>query len=285
MSQIDNNLLISIRNGASGLSPILEKVGRFITENPDFVMRHTISELADSIDTSEGSITRFCRAFGFKGFSDFRTALAMEQGAARSEDSASNESEEIAPVLASIRDSNAIVDSQELKAAADWLNALNSIAIYAVGTAVPVALFLQMNLINMGKAASFIDRSYPAAMPLLADSQKTGIIVVHSEQASADMMQALSLAKQQGVKILSLTRGTFAPLARLSDWNLQAAVALQGEGESGFAEIAGAMMVADRILSALEEQDERYAEYRKAHQKRIFSIESVANKLSEYFMS
>ncbi|MGM1327382.1 MurR/RpiR family transcriptional regulator, partial [Klebsiella michiganensis] len=35
----------------------------------------------------------------------------------------------------------------------------------------------------------------------------------------------------------------------------------------------------------LEEQDERYAEYRKAHQKRIFSIESVANKLSEYFMS
>ena len=285
MSQIDNNLLISIRNGASGLSPILEKVGRFITENPDFVMRHTISELADSIDTSEGSITRFCRAFGFKGFSDFRTALAMEQGAARSEDSASNESEEVAPVLASIRDSNAIVDSQELKAAADWLNSLNSIAIYAVGTAVPVALFLQMNLINMGKAASFIDRSYPAAMPLLSDNQKTGIIVVHSEQASADMMQALSLAKQQGVKILSLTRGTFAPLARLSDWNLQAAVALQGEGESGFAEIAGAMMVADRILSALEEQDERYAEYRKAHQKRIFSIESVANKLSEYFMS
>ena len=285
MSQIDNNLLISIRNGASGLSPILEKVGRFITENPDFVMRHTISELADSIDTSEGSITRFCRAFGFKGFSDFRTALAMEQGAARSEDNGINENEEIAPVLASIRDSNAIVDSQELKAAADWLNTLNSIAIYAVGTAVPVALFLQMNLINMGKAASFIDRSYPAAMPLLADSQKTGIIVVHSEQASADMMQALSMAKQQGVKILSLTRGTFAPLARLSDWNLQAAVALQGEGESGFAEIAGAMMVADRILSALEEQDERYAEYRKAHQKRIFSIESVANKLSEYFMS
>lgn len=285
MSQIDNNLLISIRNGASGLSPILEKVGRFITENPDFVMRHTISELADSIDTSEGSITRFCRAFGFKGFSDFRTALAMEQGAARSEDNGINENEEIAPVLASIRDSNAIVDNQELKAAADWLNTLNSIAIYAVGTAVPVALFLQMNLINMGKAASFIDRSYPAAMPLLADSQKTGIIVVHSEQASADMMQALSLAKQQGVKILSVTRGTFAPLARLSDWNLQAAVALQGEGESGFAEIAGAMMVADRILSALEEQDERYAEYRKAHQKRIFSIESVTNKLSEYFMS
>jgi DNA-binding MurR/RpiR family transcriptional regulator len=245
-------------------------------------MRHTITELADSVDTSEGSITRFCRAFGFKGFSDFRTALAIEHGAARPED---HENEAIAPVMASIRDSNAIIDSQELQAAAAWLNGLSSIAIYAVGTAVPVALFLQMNLIRMGKAASFVDRFYPASLPLLTDSQQTGIIVLHTTQASADMMQTLTLAKQQNIKILTLTRGTFTPLARLSDWNLQAAVALQGEHESGFAEIAGAMMVADRILHALEEQDERYAEHRKAQQERAFSIESVASKLSEYFMS
>ncbi|VEC76530.1 RpiR family transcriptional regulator [Raoultella ornithinolytica] len=282
MSQIDNNLLITYEMGLQNSARYWRKWAVFIAENPDFVMRHTISELADSVDTSEGSITRFCRAFGFKGFSDFRTALAVEQGAARPE---AGDDDDIAPVLASIRDSNTIIDAQELQSAAVWLNALNNIAIYAVGTAVPVALFLQMNLINMGKVASFVDRSYPAAIPIATDRQKTGIIVVHTEQASADMIQALTLAKQQGVKILSLTRGTFTPLARLSDWNLQAAVALQGEGESGFAEIAGAMMVADRMLRALEEQDERYAEYRKAHQKRIFSIESVANKLSQYFMS
>lgn len=282
MSQIDSNLLINIRNEASGLSPILEKVGRFITENPDFVMRHTISELADSIATSEGSITRFCRAFGFKGFSDFRTALALEQGAARSGD---DMSEETSAVIASIRDSNAIVDSIELHSVAVWLNQLSNIAIYAVGTAVPVAQFLQMNLAQMGKIANFIDRSYPSVISPLADCDKMGIIVIHTEQTSADMMQVLALAKKQGIKILSLTRGAFAPLNRLSDWNLQAAVALQGEGESGFAEIAGAMMVADRLLSELEGQDERYSQCRKAHQKRIFSIESVTNKLSEYFMS
>lgn len=282
MSQINTNLLINIRNEASGLSPILEKVSRFVTENPDFVMRHTITELADSIETSEGSITRFCRAFGFKGFSDFRTALAVEQGAARSE---AQGNEEISAVVASIRDSYAIINSQELQAAAAWLNQVSNVAIYAVGTAVPVALFLQMNLIKMGKAASFVDRFYLTTSSVNAEAQSQGIIVVHTEQTSTDMMQALTLAKQQGTRILSLTRGTFAPLSRLSDWNLQAAVALKGEGEYGFAEIAGAMMVADRVLTALEEQDERYAECRKAHQKSIFSIESVASKLSEYFMS
>ncbi|WP_409309002.1 MurR/RpiR family transcriptional regulator [Pectobacterium sp. B1J-3] len=282
MSQLNSNLLINIRNGTAGLSPILEKVGRFVAENPDYVMRHTISELADSIETSEGSITRFCRAFGFKGFADFRTALAMDRGAARPEE---QPGEATMSAIASIRDSNAIIDSQELQAASAWLNQTSNIALYAVGTAVPVALFLQMNLMRMGKAASFIDRFYPASMPVLAENQMTGIIVVHTEQVSADLMQALTMARQQGVRILSITRGTFTPLSRLSDWNLQAAVALKDEGEFGFAEIAGAMTVADRLLVALEEQDERYTECRKAHQKSIFSIESVANKLSEYFMS
>lgn len=282
MSQSEINLLINIRNNSSNLSPILERVGRFITENPDYVMRHTISELADSIDTSEGSITRFCRAFGFKGFSDFRTALALEQGAARPDDAGSDE---ISAVIASIRDSNAIIDSQELQAAAVWLNQLDQVAIYAVGTAVPVALFLQMNLMRMGKAASFIDRFYSAAAPIYSSEQKAGIIAIHTEQASADLLQMLALAKQQGIEILSITRGTFTPLGRLSDRNLQAAVALKGEGEFGFAEVAGAMMVADRLLLALEEQDERYAACRRSQQKSIFSIESVANKLSEYFMS
>lgn len=282
MSQSDSNILINIRNNSSSLSPILERVGHFIAENPEYVMHHTISELADSIDTSEGSITRFCRAFGFKGFSDFRTALALEQGAARPEVEGNVE---IAAVIASIRDSNAIIDNHELQAAAAWLNQLNQVAIYAVGTAVPVALFLQMNLMRMGKAASFIDRFYSAAAPLYNSEQKTGIIAIHTEQASADLLQMLALAKQQGIEILSITRGTFTPIGRLSDWNLQAAVALKGEGEFGFAEVAGAMMVADRLLSALEEQDERYTACRKLQQKSIFSIESVANKLSEYFMS
>lgn len=282
MSQINTNLLINIRNEASGLSPILEKVSRFVSENPDFVMRHTITELADSIETSEGSITRFCRAFGFKGFSDFRTALALEQGAARPEVQGN---EDIAAVVTSIRDSHSIINTQELQAAAVWLNQISNVTLYAVGTAVPVALFLQMNLLKMGKAASFVDRFYLTPAFMMVEPQSLGIIVVHTEQTSADMMQALALAKQQGARILSLTRGSSAPLNRLSDWNLQAAVALKGEGEYGFAEIAGAMMVADRLLKALEEQDERYAACRKAHQKSIFSIESVTNKLSEYFMS
>lgn len=282
MSHSDVNLLINIRNSSSSLSPILGRVGHFITENPDYVMRHTISELADSIETSEGSITRFCRAFGFKGFSDFRTALAMEQGAARPDQ---DNQDEMSAVMSSIRDSNAIIDSKELQSAAVWLNQLDQVALYAVGTAVPVALFLQMNLLRMGKAASFIDRFYPTTLPLYGTEQKTGIIVVHTEQASADLLQMLAQAKHQGVEILSITRGTFTPLGRLSDRNLQAAVALKGEGEFGFAEVAGSMMVADRLLLALEEQDERYAACRKSQQKSIFSIESVANKLSEYFMS
>lgn len=101
-------------------------------------------------------------------------------------------------MLASIRDSNTIIDAQELQSAAVWLNALNNIAIYAVGTAVPVALFLQMNLINMGKVASFVDRSYPAAIPIATDRQKDGNYRRAYRTGLGGYDPALTLAKQQG---------------------------------------------------------------------------------------
>lgn len=281
MSQIDNNLLINIRNRMCELSPALEKVGRFVAENPEYIMYHTISELADKLETSEGSITRFCRVLGFRGFVELRTALTLGQGAIRQD----NDDEETAAVIASVRDSNAILEGQQLADAASWLHDLHAVSLYATGTAVPVALFMQINLMYMGKAAYFIDRYCPPVGSLWAGNQKHGIIAVHTTEASTDMLQMLAHAKSQGVKILSITRGTFSPFSKLSDWNLQAAVSLTGQGEYGFSQIAGSMMVADRLLQALEQQDASYSNCRKAHKRSIFSIGSVVNKLSEYFMT
>lgn len=274
------NVMINIRNMMSEMSPILERVGRFVTENPEFVMRHTISELADSIDTSEGSITRFCRAAGFKGFSDFRTALALEQGANLPTQVMEPE---LKPIIDSICDSNKILDSAELSTVATKLHEASHVAIYAVGAAVPVGILLQMNLMRMGKPASLIERLY---QPVTPSYDAEGIIIaIHISDTSADMLQMLAQAKQRGYKIISLSRGSFHPFTQLSDWNLQAAVSCASDGESGFAEIAGTMLVVDRMLNALEQKDERYSQHREANQKSIFSIDSIANKLSEYFMS
>ncbi len=279
MVKDDFNLLINIRNMMGGLSPILERVGRFVTENPDYVMRHTITELADSIDTSEGSITRFCRATGFKGFADFRTALALEQGANQP---IPGVDPALKPIIDSICDSDKILDSAELNTIASQLHEANHISIYAVGIAVPVAMLLQMNLMRMGKSASLIDRLY---QPINPSEGRCVVIAVHITEASADILQMLVQARQQGHKIIALSRGSFHPFTQLADWNLQAAVSCASSGESGFTEIAGTMMVVDRLLNALEQKDERYRQQREASQKSVFSIESIANKLTEYFMS
>ncbi|GAA3904913.1 MurR/RpiR family transcriptional regulator [Gibbsiella dentisursi] len=281
MDKGEFNLLINIRNMMGGLSPILERVGRFVTENPDYVMRHTITELADSIETSEGSITRFCRAAGFKGFSDFRTALALEQGANQP---LLGVDPELKPVIDSIFDSNKIIDFNELNTVATKLHEASHIAIYAVGVAVPVAMLLQINLMRMGKSANLIDRLCQP-QPVNPSGERCVVVAIHISEASADILQMLVQSKQQGHKIISLSRGSFHPFTQLADWNLQAAVSCASDGESGFSEIAGAMIVVDRLLNALEQKDERYSQHREASQKSVFSIDSIANKLTEYFMS
>lgn len=291
MSQIDNNLLVNLRNQVYALSPELGKVGSFIADNPEYVMRHSITELAITLDTSIASVTRFCRAVGLHGFVELRTALAITLGQGREAmrqealRQKTGGAEEVCAVIDSIQDSNAILDEQQLVAAADWLHQLKMVSVYAAGAAVPVGLFLQINLMRMGKIAHFADRYYqPANTPLLA-AQQSGVIAVHTAETSADMLQALTHAHSCGMQVLSITRGTFTTLRKLSDWNLQAAVAVSGQPEHGFSQIAGSMMVADRLLQALERLDERYSELLRANQPGIFSIESVLKKLSEYFLN
>ncbi len=282
MSDINSNLLIEIRNNLSTLSPILEKVGKFVAKDPDFVMRHTITEVAGAIETSEGSITRFCRAFGFKGFSELRTTLALGQGAKQLENPGEDE---YRALYDSIRDTNKIIDCDELSAAAEALHAAVNIDIYAIGLGAPLALFLQLNLIRMGKPANFVERLYQSVMAGSQRGPNDLIIAIHASEVSADMLHELAIARQNGVRLLSITKGTFHPFVKLSDWNLQAAVSCSSVGERGFAEIAGTLMVIDRLTSELEKLDDGYRRHRLENQKTSFSMETITSKLVDYFMS
>lgn len=54
------------------------EIANFILENPDVVTGSTITVLANEVGVSEASINRFCKKIGFKGFNDFKIAVAQD---------------------------------------------------------------------------------------------------------------------------------------------------------------------------------------------------------------
>ncbi len=74
----NENILLHLRQGLTGFSPALQKLGDFILAEPQKVLYLTITELAKETGTSEASVTRLCRHLGCKGYTEFKMALAMD---------------------------------------------------------------------------------------------------------------------------------------------------------------------------------------------------------------
>ncbi len=82
MQDIGNELSIaqriSLRRPA--MPQAIAKIADVITAHPTAPVELTITELADRAGTSAATVTRFCRAVGFDGYTQFRVGVAAESG-------------------------------------------------------------------------------------------------------------------------------------------------------------------------------------------------------------
>jgi DNA-binding MurR/RpiR family transcriptional regulator len=133
-----------VRTELPTLPGALQRVAEQILDEPDGTARGTIVDLAQRAGTSTATVTRFCRVFGYSGYSELRVAVAAETGRAAQARWDTDIDREIAPgddldhllSVVSAADARAIQDT----AAQVDLAAVDRVAT-AVGAAARVELF------------------------------------------------------------------------------------------------------------------------------------------------
>ena len=70
--------LIRLRGLYPSLKTALRKVADVILRQPEMAIYASVNEVAAMAAVSEATVMRFCRILGFKGFQDFKIALARE---------------------------------------------------------------------------------------------------------------------------------------------------------------------------------------------------------------
>ena len=127
------NLLLKLRQEASGYSPTQQKLGEFVLSDPARVLYLKITELARESHTSEASVTRLCRTLGCKGYNEFKMALALDiqqgQPARQAGDEIDNVVDESVQAL---QDTARLLDRALLEKAALALHQAQSVQIYGV---------------------------------------------------------------------------------------------------------------------------------------------------------
>jgi DNA-binding MurR/RpiR family transcriptional regulator len=225
-----------IANVYPSLSTGHRKAADFVLQNPLDSATMTIEGLAEKSGASTATVTRFVRALGYGGYSEFRSALsealklAMAPVASLA-DARTVAASPFATLVGALRDQAANLDAaisglDEAVVSQAITALLGARRIFVIGTGAShhVASFLEDGL------ALYLDadvifaasRGGPARAirHMLSAGPGDVVVAISMPRYSRTTLELCSFAKKRDVTLLALTDGLTSPVARIADLTL-----------------------------------------------------------------
>lgn len=223
--------LSRVRTELPTLPRALQRVAEQILDDPDGTARGTIVDLARRAGTSTATVTRFCRVFGYSGYSELRVTVATETGRAAQARWDSDIDREISPTddLAHLRGVVAQADARAIQDTAEQvdLGAIERVA-GAVGAAGRVELF---GLGSSGTAAKEMafrleriripcwfraDPHTALTNAALLGEGDVAIGISHSGR-TREVIETLAEASSHGALAVAVTSFSRSPVTQIAD--------------------------------------------------------------------
>ncbi|MEU4247900.1 MurR/RpiR family transcriptional regulator [Amycolatopsis sp. NPDC026612] len=226
----DSSPLVRIRSLLPGLARAEQRVAKVVLEDPAHVARRSITEVALAANTSETTVTRFCKAVGVGGYPQLRIALAADT--ARTEARSSrNLGGEIGPEddLAAVIGKVSFADARAVEETADQLDVATlqrvievvanagRVDVYGVGASAFVAADLQQKLHRIGRVCfAWSDTHIMLTSAAVLSPGDVAIGVSHTG-ATTDTVEALRVAREHGANTIAVTNFPRSPITEVSD--------------------------------------------------------------------
>ncbi len=205
---------------------------KYILDHPKEVPDMTIYELSEKTFSSPASIIRMCKKNGFKGFKDLTKALiyelAMREHNKNEEKKEIIESDNLKNIIdkvtykniISLEDTKNILDIDVLEKCVELLIQCENICIYGIGSSLIVAKDAQQKFMRLNRYCTVSDDWHLQLLTARNMSPKDlGIIISYSGQTE-EMIECAKAMKENGVKIISITRYGISPVVDLCDYNI-----------------------------------------------------------------
>jgi DNA-binding MurR/RpiR family transcriptional regulator len=232
----DASPLVRIRSLLPGLARAEQRVAKVVLDAPGSVARRSITEVALAANTSETTVTRFCKAVGVGGYPQLRIALAADT--ARSEmRSSHNLGGEIGPDddLAAVIGKVSYADARAVEETAEQLDVptltqvIEAVAtagrvdVYGVGASAFVAADLQQKLHRIGRISfAWSDTHIMLTSAAVLSPGDVAVGVSHTG-ATTDTVEALRVAREHGAVTIAVTNFPRSPITEVADFVLTTA--------------------------------------------------------------
>ena len=223
---MQGNLIKELQAQLSFLSMVEKKIAMEIIENPKEFAQGTLIGIADKIGVSQGSIVNFAKKFTTGGFPRLKVEVAAsisgEHGIPYSKVNANDSGvETYKKVIGGLQ--NALYNAEKLNAdgvieRVAWLirhaKKVELCGVYRSGL---VANDFYYQLLDIGIPAMFNADFYSFTVSAsMMESDGLMIAISHTGQTK-EVLDAVTLAKENGAKVVAITKNRFSPIAKLAD--------------------------------------------------------------------
>lgn len=235
-SQDRGALIARIRALVPSMSPAQAAVANVVLTNPAGVVRMTVSDVATVSRSSVGSVVRFCKDLGLKGFQDFKLQLAAEAPPDASTHDVEQDGRPSSVITSvfqstarSIAAAESSIDPEEFERAVDALNTAQRIVLVSTGPSAPLAMDTALRFRSAGLP---IDNSAdPISQHICASMLTEGdvCLAISHTGRTRETVAAAEAARDAGATVVAVTSFYRSPLVAAASVALVA-----GSGETRF---------------------------------------------------
>jgi DNA-binding MurR/RpiR family transcriptional regulator len=217
--------LIRLRGLYPSLKTALKKVADAILKQPEMAIYASVNEVAAVAMVSEATVMRFCRILGFKGFQDFKIALAREMvipsphfheemgGAGEDEVALARKVFQTNGVA--LKDTLEILEIEVMKEAAQLLFTARQIMVVGVGGSGPAVTYAGNRFLLLGLRAYLCTDFYLMLMAASMLAQGDVVLAISNLGTTREIVETVGLAREKGARVMCITNNSLSPLARM----------------------------------------------------------------------
>ena len=219
--------LIRLRGLYPSLKTALRKVADVILRQPEMAIYASVNEVAAVSTVSEATVMRFCRILGFKGFQDFKIALAREMviPSPRSYEEVDDEGEDEVAIVrkvfqtngVALQDTLEILEIEAVKEAARLLLTARQIMVVGVGGSGPAVTYAGNRFLLLGLKAYMCTDFYLMLMAASMLSRQDVVLAISNLGTTREIVETAGIAREKMARVICITNNSLSPLARMSN--------------------------------------------------------------------
>lgn len=224
-----DNALARIRIAMPTLAKGARRIAEYILEQPDRIVRMSVTDLSEATASSEGSVINFCQRLGLSGFQQLKLSLAQEvvqpiQFIHEDLDPKDDPSAVCRKIFHSgvqaLRDTLSVLEPRALAQAVEVFRSAKRIEIYGIGSSAPIAEDAHYRMLRIGLDAKAVTDSHIQAISASRTDPSVAILTVSHSGSTHETVTSTKLAKQAGAKTVVITNYGRSPIQAFADVTL-----------------------------------------------------------------